>query len=274
MHTYILHNHIYCARCVAGKPHDLVDDNYGKMRPHWNPRTQEGEYLCIARDRGYHACGQSYVLSATIDAQVAAILARLEIPDGYRERVEQAVQNRVDNAAALQRMKDIQEIVERIDFSWEHGFLKPEEYLEKRQLLQKEMESLRPVDYDELMEAADLLENFTQYWQHCETLEDADEARQQLIAKIVDKAFVYDNKIVAIALYGDFSVILDNGGVAPIEVLTEVEKAIKKGADSAPSDSTQSGSDGHGTLVGCWLWVPTHKIYHLVVAQAIQCFAA
>ena len=65
----------------------------------------------------------------------------------------------------------------------------------------------------------------------------------------MDKAFVYDNKIVAIALYGDFSVILDNGGVAPIEVLTEVEKAIKKGANSAPSDSTQSGSDGVRTLL-------------------------
>ena len=37
----------------------------------------------------------------------------------------------------------------------------PEQYVEKRSQLQKEMEALRPVDYDDAMEAADLLENFT-----------------------------------------------------------------------------------------------------------------
>jgi hypothetical protein len=147
-------------------------------------------------------------------------------------------------------MKELQEIVERINFSWEHGFLQPAEYLEKRQQLQKEMESLRPVDYDDLMEAADLLEHFAQYWEQCETLENSDEARQQLITKIVDKVFVYDERVVAIALHGDFSVVLDNGEVAPMEVLQEVEKAIKKGADLASPDCTQFGSDGVRTLVG------------------------
>jgi hypothetical protein len=78
------------------------------------------------------------------------------------------------------------------------------------------------------MEVADLLEHFEQYWLQCETLEDAEEARQQLITKIVDRVFVYDDKAVAIALHGDFSVILDNGEVAPMQVLEEVEKTIKR----------------------------------------------
>ena len=49
--------------------------------------------------------------------------------------------------------------------------LPPDEYVQKRQQLQREIESLRPVDYDDLMEAADLLSNFNQYWQECENVE-------------------------------------------------------------------------------------------------------
>lgn len=43
-------------------------------------------------------------------------------------------------------MAEIEEVVKRIDFSWEKGFLKPEEYVAKREELLKEMEALRPVD--------------------------------------------------------------------------------------------------------------------------------
>ena len=61
--------------------------------------------------------------------------------------------------------------------------------------------------------------------------------------------------MVAIALHGDFSVVLDNGETAPIEVIGQVEQAIKKGADSASADCTQFGSDGIdcplGAMCGC-----------------------
>ena len=119
MHTYVLHHRLYCARCVTSKPHELVDARYGKMRPRWNPRTERGEYLCLARDRGYEECGQGYVLSEFVNEPVLYHLSDLNIPDGYRQRVEDAVRNRVENAAALGRMQELQAIVERIDFSWE-----------------------------------------------------------------------------------------------------------------------------------------------------------
>ena len=55
-------------------------------------------------------------------------------------------------------MEELKAMVERINCGWEHGFLSPEEYTAKISQLQREMESARPVDYDELMEAgADLL---------------------------------------------------------------------------------------------------------------------
>ncbi len=85
------------------------------------------------------------------------MLSNLEIPDDFRDRVEAAVRNRVENEAALKRMEEIKEIIERIDLRWDHGFISEEEYVEKRQPLQREVEALRPIDCDELHEAADVV---------------------------------------------------------------------------------------------------------------------
>src|SRR5258707_7449684 len=39
MHTYVFHNRVYCALCIANKPIDLVDDKYGRMHPHISRAT-------------------------------------------------------------------------------------------------------------------------------------------------------------------------------------------------------------------------------------------
>lgn len=70
-----------------------------------------------------------------------------------------------------------------------------------RQELQREIKSLRPVDCDDLMESADLLSNFNHYWQECENVGDVLAARQQLVAKIVDCVFVYDDRVIGIVLH-------------------------------------------------------------------------
>ena len=108
-------------------------------------------------------CEQPLIDTKLVDAQVVEELSQLTIPDGFRECVEQAVRSNVENEEALKRMEEIKEAVKRVDFSWEKGFLAPQEYIEKRNQLQREIESLRPVDYDDLVEAADLLENFSSY---------------------------------------------------------------------------------------------------------------
>lgn len=172
-------------------------------------------------------------------------LSQLTIPDGFRECVEQAVRSNVENEEALKRMEEIKEAVKRVDFSWEKGFLAPQEYIEKRNQLQREIESLRPVDYDDLVEAADLLENFSSYWDACVTVEDTDEARKQLLAKIVDRVFIYDDKVIAIALHGDYAVVLDSAGMAPDEIVEKMKSETKRGTnDNACTSCAQSGSDG------------------------------
>jgi hypothetical protein len=63
--------------------------------------------------------------------------------------------------------------------------------------LQREIETLRPIDYKELTEAADLIQNFDIYWNQCEQAENPVEARRQLVSQILRRAFVYDDKVIA-----------------------------------------------------------------------------
>ena len=94
------------------------------------------------------------------------------------------------------------------------------------------------------MEAVDLLSNFNQYWQECENVGDVMVARQQLISKIVERVFVYDDRVIGIALHGDFGVILDDATLAPKDVLDGLNVEIKKGVYKSEFAHTQSGSDG------------------------------
>jgi site-specific DNA recombinase len=244
MQTYSLNDRVYCARCVARKPNDLKDRKYGKMRAAYSQRDGYAAYRCLCRDRGYGNCEQGYVTVQVIDEQVVQTIANLTIPDDLKTRVEHAIQNQVEHAESLKRMEEIKEIVQRINFSWEKGFMTPDEYIEKRTQLQREMEALRPVMYDDLMEAADLLSNFTAYWQQCGQLDNPEEARKQLLTKIVDRVFVYDQQVIAVALHGDYGVILDTDLSIPAEVLEEVSGEITKSGNITTNVSTQSGSDG------------------------------
>ena len=110
------------------------------------------------------------------------------------------------------------------------------------------MESLRPVDYDDLMEAADLLEKFKTYWDGCDNVGNPAETRKQLLAKIVDRVFVYDQTVIAIALHGDFSVVLDNGTSAPHEIVEglKIEMAEGKERVQVESESLAPGTGATG----------------------------
>ena len=224
MHTYVLHDRVYCAHCVSNMPSGLVDENYGKMRPYWDNRRGYGYYRCMCKDRGYRACPQHAVQEELVNEQVIDVLTHLEIPANFRERLEAAVRNRAENEAALKRMEEIREIIERIDLRWDHGFISQEEYIEKRSQLQREVEALRPIDYDEMHEAADLIQYFGNYWDGCEEMDNPAEARQQLLQKIVDQVFVYNDQVIAVALHGNFSVVLDTGEDDMPEELASVLK--------------------------------------------------
>ena len=240
---YVLHDRVYCARCVAHKPHGLTDENYGRMRPKYDRQRGYAQYRCLSYDRGYEKCGQRVVTVNKIDEQLVDVLSHLKIPEGFRERVEEAVRSRVENDAALKRIEEIKAIVERIDFSWEQGFLTPDEYAAKRRQFQEEMNSLRPIDYDELTEAADLLTHFNTYWRECEHVSQPEVARQQLIGKIVERVFVYDQQIVALVLHGDFGIVLGENEIAPAEVTSAIYENLSA-SGIATEARAYCGDDG------------------------------
>ncbi len=83
----------------------------------------------------------------------------------------------------------------------------------------------------------------------CGTLDNPDEARKQLITEIADRVFVYDQRVMAIALHGNWEVILDEDLSIPSEVLEQGAEEIKSG-NITNSVSTHCGSDGHRCLLG------------------------
>lgn len=215
--TYLLNDRLFCARCIARKPHGLVHARYGRMRSHWSNGKERASYHCLAHNHGYEKCGQKGVPVSLIDDQLVHALKNLYIPEYHKGQVEHEINSLIENEVAAQRMQEIQAMVKRLNFSWEEGFLSPEDYLAKREQLQRNIEARKSVDSQEQIQAADLLDNFAHYWQQCST----DESRKQLVAKIVKRVYVYDKQLLAIVLHGDFTILMENK-TAPLDVMGAV----------------------------------------------------
>jgi len=227
--TYILPDRVFCAHCIARDRENIDDPNYGKMRISWHNREGVAHYRCISRDRGYGECVQPYVVEATMLDQVVQVLSQKLLPEGsLAERIDASVRNRASNEEALEHLRDLEGQQERVQFSWEHGQLAPEDYLARMSQLEREIASMRPLDYDRLEEAADLITHFETYWDQCEEVDDPKEARQQLMAQIIDRVFVYDDKVIAVAMHPDFGVILDVPQAAPDQVMSAVSRHEKR----------------------------------------------
>ncbi len=130
------------------------------------------------------------------------------------------------------------------------------EYLEKRQQLQREVESLRPVDLDDLVEAADLLEHFRAYWDQCREVDDPARARQQLVAKIVERVFVDGDHILALVIHGNFAVVLGQNQTTSAEIADAVRGELVNQGVTDLLVVLQCGADGLGNHTNYWLLVP------------------
>jgi hypothetical protein len=103
-------------------------------------------------------------------------------------------------------MGEIREIIERMDFRWDQGFITDrKDYLEQRARLQQELEWFTPAVNDELEFAADLLENFPVHW---EATGNNREEQRRLIALIVGRTWVRGDRVVAMSLRPDYRVTL------------------------------------------------------------------
>ncbi|MBK8904585.1 MAG: recombinase family protein [Anaerolineaceae bacterium] len=209
LRTYLLKSHVFCQRCSNNKSEILVDPNFGKMGAVWRNTNNKAYYRCRARHRGYPPCKQKYVPVMSVDDQVLQALHGIVVPTGWEAQIEKAVRDRPEHVEAYRRIDLAEETMKRIDFSWEQGFLTPQEYVTKRNLLQGEIESLRPVDYDMLLAAGDIMRNFRLHWKDCMITDAPEKAQQALLDKIVEKVFVFDGQVTGITLKETFRLILN-----------------------------------------------------------------
>ena len=226
--TYILSDQVYCAHCMARDSENVDKPYYAKMRVAWHKRDEVGYFRCVSRDRGYGKCEQPYVSEEDILTQLIQILSSLKLPDEAMTRIDEAVKSRERNEQALAELAELEAKQERIQFSWEAGQLTPEQYIAKSSAVERAIASMRPLDYDKLEEAADLITHFPTYLEQCAELDEPREARQQLMAKIIDRIFIYNQNVIAVALYSDFGVVLDVPDAAPSDILTAVAENQKR----------------------------------------------
>lgn len=248
MRSYILPDRVFCARCIAEDDQHYDDPNFGRMRIAWYSRINAAQYRCIARDRGYRACGQGYVREEHVLKQVVEMMTQLDVPADVMKRIEDLVKSREENEQALETVRELEKQMERVQYSWEQGLILPDQYISRIHQLEAEIASMRPLDYDKLEEAYDLITHFRSYWDQCGEMDDPIEARRQLLDKVIDRVFVYDDKVIAVALPTDFGIVLDVPHASPADVLAAVSPRFKmKSASTENSTRTQDGSDGDRT---------------------------
>jgi len=193
--------------------------------------------------------------------QVVAMLSRLSLPPDVQARIDALVRSRPTNDEALEQVAELEEQLSRVQFSWEHGKLLPDEYIDRVNRLEREIASMRPLDYDRLEEAADLITHFKTYWERCNEVDNPAEAREQLMTKIIDRVFVYDDRVIAIALHANFGVILDVPESAPNELVAAISETSKSKARTPSQVSVpRTGATGFSILLG------TLSDVHLVAA--------
>jgi phosphoserine aminotransferase len=93
-------------------------------------------------------------------------------------------------------------------------------------------------------EVADLIQYFGDYWDGCKEMDNPAEARQQLLQKIVDQVFVYNDQVIAVALHGNFSVVLDTG---EDDMPEELATVLKQNGCAIIFNDAQPGRERRGS---------------------------
>ena len=96
------------------------------------------------------------------------------------------------------------------------------------------------------------------------------EARKQLVSKIVDRALVYDDEIVAIVLHGNFAVVLGENKTAPAIVAEAVSEVLTNQGIDTSLDSSKCGSDGVRTRAGLILFLACSEAFNRNVVGIIS----
>lgn len=104
------------------------------------------------------------VLMSTIDAQVVDLVKRLQLPDDWRDRLDQLAGRGEDHDEIQDRRESLQGRLHRLRDLYELGDYSLAEYKTRRGKLQREIDSLRVPEVPEVEEAGQTLESLGQEW--------------------------------------------------------------------------------------------------------------
>ncbi len=227
--TFLLNGICYCYSCMQNEPAHETSKSYGKMRTQASGRThaQADRYayhICRAKEFGV-SCPQVAVRTDFVEQEVIDFLMTLKPPADWRETILKAVSQVIGNKQLEQRMGEIREIIMRMDFRWDNGFIADKnEYVEQRLKLQQELEELTPIPTNEIELAADILDNFPSHWQ---ATNGDKKAQRELIQTVVERVYIDGKHVIALVLKPSFFCSL--GGVA--------------GYTGTPTESNEKPSD-------------------------------
>ena len=231
-HPYLLRGLVYCYSCCSNPPDRADFPSWGKMQCHTRKDRKVAHYRCGSRPQGFQ-CTQKEVRTDVIDMQVVGILANLKPPTNWRDSLVSTMSRLLGEQSLEQRLAEINEAIERMDFRWDHGFITDTaDYVEKRLRLQQELERLSPPDR-ELTEAADLLYNFSTHWNAC----GGDVERQHNLVKlIVERVYIQGEQVVALTLKSNYHIVLGHQGDEPtyLEVDPMVSEWARRGSNPRP----------------------------------------
>lgn len=226
MRTYALPDRVFCGHCIArGSAENLSDENFGKMRIQWQSCKNAAIYRCHARDRGYGCCEQSIIYEETILDSVVETLSQLRLPDNIKGRIDGLIRSDPAHRERLEKIADLEKQKTLLRQRCLYAEMPQDEYGEMTTQLDREIVSLRPLEDVRYRAAADLIEHFVSYWEQCTDLDNPAEARQHLLSAMVDRVFVYDDRVVAVALQPNLAALLEIQPTPPFAAVTEIVKA-------------------------------------------------
>ncbi|MBX3084728.1 MAG: recombinase family protein [Anaerolineae bacterium] len=225
---YLLRGMVYCKYCCSHPLPNADFPSWGKMYCQRNGNRLY--YRCGAKFAG-HDCPQIGARQDAIDAEVLEVLTTLKPPADWKSRILTTVGEILGELSLEQRIAEIRQTIERMDFRWDNGFITDKaDYLEKRVKLQQELEKLTPVR-EELDVAVDILENFADHFKQCG---DDVERQHELVKLIVDRIYIDRGHVVEVTLKADYHVILGQNAKEPTSI--EIDPHVSEWAlrDSNP----------------------------------------
>lgn len=180
--VYLLSGILYCGYCGA------------KM--HGNPQREGRCYYCYRRKVG-NSCLHRLNDAEILESQLVNFLCDFHLPEDVIQKITSRLKERVKSKLSQEQEENFNSILkklERLKDLYIMGDLPKNEYLYRKQVLENELASYRPVKSTDIKKAIQILSDFKKFWQG----ERDQRERQKLLNLLLNKVIAKDNKIVAV----------------------------------------------------------------------------